>query len=49
MSECRHCGKRIDKRNEDYGNSAIKIPYLNLVIWRYDFSHNSCESKEDKE
>lgn len=42
MSKCVDCGQHIFKSREDYGNTAIRIPFINLKIWRFDFSHREC-------
>ena len=45
MAKCKYCGKKIDKKTEDYQNEAIKIPllgYFRFFRIRYNYQHSKC-------
>ena len=46
MSKCKICGMKINKGYDNYRNCAIRIPFFNIVVWRYNFEHLSCLEKE---
>ena len=42
MIKCKICKEKIRKGFENYRNEAIKIPFINIIVWRYNFAHLKC-------
>ena len=45
MKKCKTCNKGLRKWYDDYQNQAFKVPFINLVVWRFDFICNECIKK----
>ena len=45
MKKCIICGQRVNVNTEDYGCMTIRIPFINLKLWRFDFKHRKCMIK----
>lgn len=41
MSKCKVCGKKI-KKYEDYSCIRVRIPYLNIKLWGFNYVHSRC-------